>query len=194
MAFYAEERSTDEDLIAAARAGDTDAFGRLAERHRHLLTAYYRRQLWDADAAEDGAQDVLLKVFRFLNRYESRARFTTFLFSVARNHGIDRLRSRRALPRVGSLDEGDSRVEGFEGGKPGPIEIASSHEAEQRLIEAIAALPEAQRVVVRLAALEGLAHRRIAKRLSIPVGTVKSRIHTALERMRAWLADHKEAS
>jgi len=188
MAFAAEDRSTDEELISAARAGDPDAFGRLAERHRPLLTAYYKRQLWDAQAAEDGAQDVLLKVFRFLGRYESRARFTTFLFSVARNHGIDRLRSRRALPRMGSIDENDAMIERFEGGGPGPDEIASSREIESRLLAAIAALPASQRVVIRLAALEGLAHRRIAKKLAIPVGTVKSRIHTALGRMRTVLA------
>jgi RNA polymerase sigma-70 factor (ECF subfamily) len=194
MAFTAENAPTDEDLIDAARAGNADAFGLLAERHRHLLTAFYRRQLWDADAAEDGAQDVLLKVFRFLRRYESRARFTTFLFSVARNHGIDRLRSRRALPAIGSMDENESIVDGFEGAEPGPVEAASANEAEERLMAAIAALPEAQRVVVRLAALEGLAHRRIAQRLSIPVGTVKSRIHTALGRMKELLAERREAS
>ena len=188
MDFAARDRLTDEELIAAARAGDSDAFGLLAERHRPLLTAYYKRQLWDAQSAEDGAQDVLLKVFRFLRRYESRARFTTFLFSVARNHGIDRLRSRRSEPRVGSIDEGEGRVEGCEGHGPGPDEIASSRELESRLFEAIAALPEAQRVVIRLAALEGLAHGRIAQKLEIPVGTVKSRIHTALGRMKALLA------
>ena len=194
MAFAADEFRTDEDLIAAARAGDSDAFGHLAERHRHLLTAFYRRQLWDAESAEDGAQDVLLKVFRFLGRYESRARFTTFLFSVARNHGIDRVRSKRSMPVVGSTDEDESILDGFEGADPGPAETASSHEAEDRLRAAIAALPESQRVVIRLAALEGLAHQRIAKRLSIPVGTVKSRIHTALGRMKTILTNRKEAS
>lgn len=194
MAFTADDRFTDDDLIAAARAGDADAFGRLAERHRHLLTAYYRRQLGDAQAAEDGAQDVLLKVFRFLPRYESRARFTTFLFSVARNHGIDRLRSRKSIPRVASLDDGESIGDNCEGRVARPDEIASARESEKRLLEAIAALPEAQRVVIRLAALEGLAHRRIARRLSIPVGTVKSRIHTALGRVRAIMADRREAS
>ena len=188
MDFAAEDRSTDEELIAAARAGDPDAFGRLAERHRHLLTAYYKRQLWDTQAAEDGAQDVLLKVFRFLGRYESRARFTTFLFSVARNHGIDRLRSRRSVPRVGSIDENETLIDGYAGEGPGPEEIASSHELEARLRAAIASLPASQRVVIRLAALEGLAHRRIAQKLEIPVGTVKSRIHTALGRMKALLA------
>src|SRR5262245_14586295 len=110
MDFAADDRTTDEELIAAARAGDTGAFGVLAARHRDLLTAYYRRMLWDAEAAEDGAQDVLLKVFRFLARYESRARFTTFLFSVARNHGIDRVRSRRAGPLTGSIEDRKSVV------------------------------------------------------------------------------------
>jgi RNA polymerase sigma-70 factor (ECF subfamily) len=192
MAFTAEE--SDETLIAAARAGDADAYGHLAERHRRLLTAYYRRQLWDAEAAEDGAQDVLLKVFRFLSRYESRGKFTTFLFSVARNHGIDRARSRRGEPRVGSIQDADSMMEGMQGPDMGPVETASGQEAVQRLLAAIAKLPESQRIVIRLAALEGLAHRRIAKRLSIPVGTVKSRIHTALGRVRVLLADRREAS
>lgn len=194
MTFNEGIGRTDEDLVDAARAGDADAFGLLAERHRHLLTAYYRRQLWDAEAAEDGAQDVLLKVFRFLSRYESRARFTTFLFSVARNHGIDRARSRRALPRIQSIDESEALLEGFAGAEVEPVDLVTGLEAAARLREAIAALPESQRVVIRLAALEGLAHRRIARRLSIPVGTVKSRIHTALERIRTLMLDHKEAS
>jgi RNA polymerase sigma-70 factor (ECF subfamily) len=89
---------------------------------------------------------------------------------------------------MGSIDEGEAMIDAFEGGGPGPDEIASSREIESRLLAAIAALPASQRIVIRLAALEGLAHRRIAKRLAIPVGTVKSRIHTALGRMRTLLA------
>ena len=188
MAFAAGELATDESLVDAARAGDREAFGTIAERHRHLLTSYYKRLLWDAQASEDGAQDVLLKVFLFLARYQSRARFTTFLFSVARNHGIDRIRSRRSHPRMSSLDEGEVRVDRLEGCGPAPDEIASAREQESRLQAAIASLPASQRIVIRLAALVGLAHRRIARRLAIPVGTVKSRIHSALGRMKALLA------
>ena len=194
MAFAAEEHPTDESLIRAARSGDREAFGLIAERHRHLLTSYYKHLLWDTPSAEDGAHDVLLKVFRFLVRYQSRARFTTFLFSVARNHGIDRIRSRRSRPRETSIDECESGVDRLEGRAPAPDEIASAREQEERLKTAIESLPASQRIVIRLAALEGLAHRRIAKRLSIPVGTVKSRIHTALGRVRELLDARKEAS
>jgi RNA polymerase sigma-70 factor (ECF subfamily) len=185
--------ATDEALIEAVKRGDSSAFGILADRHRRTLTVFFARQLWDFNAAEDGAQDVLLKLFRFLGRYEARARFTTFLITVARNHGIDRLRARRTAPRTVSFDDSDGCdlagvADRLEGDEPPPDDIASDHERTAELRRAISALPEDQRAVLCLAAFEGLAYHRIARRLAIPLGTVKSRMHTALGRMRALMA------
>ena len=187
------DHATDEEIIDAVKRGDTSAFGILADRHRRTLTTFFARQLWDFNAAEDGAQDVLLKLFRFLGRYEARARFTTFLITVARNHGIDRLRSRRSAPRTVSFDDsdgGDSAgvADRLEGDEPRPDDIAAGHERSAELRRAISALPETQRAVLCLAAFEGLAYHRIARRLAIPLGTVKSRMHTALGRVRELMA------
>jgi len=193
MAFTGLARETDEELIEAVKAGDTSAFGVLAERHRRTLVAFFARFSWDRHAAEDYAQEVFVKLFVYLARYEPQAKFTTFLHRVARNHWIDKVRSRRASPRPVSFDTGaageDDRapLEGMEGVVPSPDEILSGRELKEHLRRAILALPPGQRAVVRLAALGGLTYDEIADLLDIPVGTVKSRMHTAVGRMRALM-------
>jgi RNA polymerase sigma-70 factor (ECF subfamily) len=194
MAFTGLARETDEELIEAVKAGDTSAFGVLAERHRRTLVAFFARYSWDRQFAEDCAQEVFVKLFVYLARYQPQAKFTTFLHRVARNHWIDKLRSRRAAPRPVSFDTGvggeDDRgvVESLAGIAPGPDEILSGQELREHLRRAIRSLPPAQRAVVRLAALGGQTYDEIADLLDIPVGTVKSRMHTAVGRMRALMA------
>jgi len=86
--------ATDEDLMVRAREGDADAFCALARRHQGWLERFLYHMTWDRELAEDGAQEVLVRVWLARERYEPTARFTTFLFACARNR-CRNLRARR---------------------------------------------------------------------------------------------------
>ena len=100
-------RDRDAEEMLAAKAGSAEAFTRLVERWVRPLSGFFRRLGADASTAEDCAQDVFLKLFRTREAYEPRARFSTYLFSIARHHWIDVVRHRAAGPTVVSVDGGD---------------------------------------------------------------------------------------
>lgn len=186
---------TDEEtqLMARVAAGEMAAFTPLVERVFPRLVGYFRRLGADRALAEDCAQDVLLKIYRIRETYRPRARFITFLFHVARNHWIDVYRHRRIGPPTVSADApGVGREgKGLAADLPGPVEEPSSGLARRELAEAleraIAVLGPEHREVFVLAQVESLKYRDIAKILSIPVGTVKSRMHAAVRQIRAAL-------
>jgi len=86
---------TDEDLVAAVLAGDRERFGDLVERYQGRLVNYLFRLLRNADDAHDLAQEVLIKVYQVLDRYDPQYKFSTWLFRIAQNAAIDQIRRRR---------------------------------------------------------------------------------------------------
>ena len=85
----------DAELIAAIKKGDLGAFTALVRRHERSLINFFYHFSWDRGTAEDCAQEVFLKLYTHLGTYEPKAKFTTFLYRVARNHWIDRVRARK---------------------------------------------------------------------------------------------------
>ena len=189
------ERS-DEELIVCARDGDLQAFSELAGRHHAWLERFLYHMLWDREAAEDGAQEVLVRVWLARERYEPTARIRTFLFTCARNwcrnwrDGISR------RPPVVSLEEqlgptARSVLAALTTPEAVPErELLRGYE-RFRIRRAIGQLPEAQRVVFVLSQLQGLPHAQIAALLDIPEGTVKSRMHHACLKLRATLVEEE---
>jgi RNA polymerase sigma-70 factor, ECF subfamily len=184
---------TDAELIAAFKKGSLAAFTALVERHQRSLINFFYHCCWDRQTAEDCAQDVFLKLHVHLHAYEPQAKFTTFLYRVSRNLWIDRLRSRASDPKAVSLETpvsgGEERPlrDRVAARTATPLEILEKEEQEEALKRAIDALPEEQRMVVILAERQGLKYQEIGAILDIPIGTVKSRMHTAVERLRELL-------
>ncbi len=178
---------TDEELMMAAAGGDVEAFGELAGRYRDTLVLYFERRIRDRGQAQDMAQDVLLKLWAARERYAPLGRTTEYLFTIARNHLFNRLDAMSRRPESRSLDAQDEAV--F---RDLP-RTASSEETALRtwmaaeVRKAIRELPPDLREVVILSRLEGLKYHEIAERLGIPVGTVKSRMHYAVNRLRERL-------
>ncbi len=187
--------ATDAALIAAIKAGDLSAFNALVVRHEKSLLNFFFHFSWDRQSAEDCAQEVFLKLYNHLGTYEPQAKFTTFLFRVAKNLWIDKLRAGAASPKPVSLEspsgaEGDRTLkERVPSRAETPIEILTKRETEEALRRSIDALPEEQRLVVVLSEMQGLKYQEVAEILEIPVGTVKSRMHAAVERLRDLMAD-----
>jgi len=192
-------RSADDaELIASLKAGDLRAFDALYERHHRSLLNFFHRVSWDPQLAEECVQEVFIKFHSHLAAYEPQAKFTTWLYKVAKNLWIDKLRAGAGHPKPASLEsaaaDGDERSMGdrLPAGTRTPVEILAKRETEEALRRAIDRLPEEQRLVVVLSELQGLKYQEIGEILDIPVGTVKSRMHTAVEKLKEFLAGREE--
>jgi len=184
----------DTEEMLRFQAGDAKAFDRLVARFLRPLASFFHRLGADAATAEDCASEVFYKVYRARDAYEPRAKFTTFLFAVARHHWIDVVRHRAAGPKTVSSDAGAGGDDGDEPlrdrlpSREGPATSGTeTAELDRALRAAIAGLPEEHREVFALAQGEGMRYQEIAEVLRIPVGTVKSRMHAAVRLLREHL-------
>jgi RNA polymerase sigma-70 factor, ECF subfamily len=165
---------------------DVEAFGQLYQSFGPRLKSYMMRQGADADTAEELAQEALLAVWRKARLYApEKGSATTWIYTIARNLRIDRLRREFAWQE---LPEGHDETASDD---PAPDEILSDHERQVRVRSALATLPADQHEVVSLSYLEGLSHSEIAERLALPLGTVKSRMRLAYQKIREMVGDLK---
>jgi RNA polymerase sigma-70 factor, ECF subfamily len=185
------QRSSSQILMAdllqrIAERGDADAFNELFLSFAPRVKSYMMRQGADPTTAEELAQETLLMVWRKAGLYSSdKGSASTWIFTIARNLRIDRLR--REVPWQ-ELPEGHDEISSDD---PNPEDIVSSWERQERTQAALATLPDDQRDVVTLSFLEGLSHSEIAERLSLPLGTVKSRMRLAYQKIREAVEDLK---
>lgn len=173
------------DLLQRVAAnGDVEAFKALFETYAPRVKSYMLRQGADPATAEELAQETLLAVWRKAALYsDEKGSATTWIFTIARNLRIDRLRKEVAWqPLPENNDERASE-------DPGPDEELSERERGERVRATLAELPPDQSEVVNLAFIEGLSHSEIAKRLGLPLGTVKSRMRLAYQKIRGALED-----
>jgi RNA polymerase sigma-70 factor (ECF subfamily) len=173
--------------------GDKDALGELYERHRPGLLRFFAHLSRDPVHAEDGVQETFLRVWRAAPRYEPRARFTTWLFQIAKNLWLTERDKRKRRPALGvdgpprGADDDAPSSGGPADAELGPRDTASQNELHAAVRAAVDRLPEGQRLVVVLADFQGLPYREVAEILDIPVGTVKSRRFAADKRLREAL-------
>lgn len=177
-------------------AGDAQAFDELVGLVAPRLLGYFRRLGVRAGDADDLVQEVFVKIYRARHKYVPRARFTTFAFRVARNHWIDRLRHKGIQPPTISADaagsggdEGATLAARLPAATPSAPEALAAGELGRALEEALASLGADHREVFVLTQVEGLRYQEIAEILDVPVGTVKSRVHAAVRKLRAWLTE-----
>jgi RNA polymerase sigma-70 factor, ECF subfamily len=171
-------------LQRIATGGDVSAFGQLYEAFGPRVKSYMMRQGADADTAEELAQETLLAVWRKAPLYVAeKGSATTWIYTIARNLRIDRLRREFAWQE---LPEGHEETASED---PAPDEILSDSERQVRVRAALATLPSDQHAVVSLSYLEGLSHSEIADRLALPLGTVKSRMRLAYQKIRETVED-----
>lgn len=165
-------------------AGDMDAVAELYDAHASRVFALARRILGNDSDAEDVLQDVFAQAWQTADRYDrDRASVAGWLLMITRTRAIDRIRARRARPDLDgpALPEHIVTVD-----MPAPERIVAAEDAG-RVRDALLALPEVQRTALELAYFDGLTQSEIAAKLSEPLGTVKTRIRTALATLRARL-------
>jgi len=186
---------SDEALIAQSRRGDAQAFSQLMRRYERPLFNYLRRMLDNGAEAEDMFKETFLRVHTHLDRFREGAPFRPWLYQIATNLCRDRLRYWRRRPQV-SLDApsnaaSDARAlaDHLPAREADPEAAASAAETAVRLEAAVARLSAKHRAVFLMARYEGLPYDEIAKALRVPVGTVKSRMNTAVKELLAALKE-----
>jgi len=178
-----------------AASGSREAFDALVTRWQGRLLTFFVRQCGDRELAEDCTQEVFVRLYKARDRYTPDAQFSTFLFTIARNYWIDVARSRAVRPDLqrglGADQQEDredrlSRVPAAE--LAPPAQVVQTDDLE-RMHAALARLPEPLRDVVRLGVIEALPYAEVSTILSIPIGTVKSRVHAAVQMLRTLMSD-----
>ena len=197
LARLPEPALSDEELLLGYRDhGDRGAFEELVGRYEKELYGYLRNYLGNAEMAEDVFQQTFLQVHLKCDQFESDRKLRPWLYAVATNQAIDcqrrhgRQRTVSLDRRMGNGDEDDSGafVELFDSFARGPVEETESAERDDEVRRAVDRLPEQTKQVVMLVYFQGLKYREAAKALSIPVGTVKSRLHAAIEKLTQVLS------
>ncbi len=170
-------------MVAKCLEGDGASWELLVEKHRRRVFNIAYKFTGRHDRAEDLAQEIFLRIFKNLGKFDPAADFSKWLASVARNHCIDNYRSTRREQRT-MVDDGlafDLAV--APPSATDPLRSIEASEAKEFLRQGLATLPEKLREAVVLRDLKGLAYEEMAVRLSLPVGTIKSRINRGREEL-----------
>jgi RNA polymerase sigma-70 factor (ECF subfamily) len=185
---------SEHELIARARAGDEEAFAQLVRAHADRVYVALRRFGLDAVEAEEVAQEVFVRAWRGLGRFQERAQLSTWLYRIAFNEA-QRLLARRPAPGPEPDPEGDDPVASLPGAEHlGPEAQALDHEFEAVLKRALAELPAQWRAAVVLRDIEGLSTEEAADVVGIRQAAFKSRLHRGRMQLRALLAPYLEPS
>lgn len=188
-------KADEQQWVARAQAGDLIAFNAIVERHQALAYNVALRMLRDPGTAEDAAQEAFFSAYRNIGRYRGGS-LRAWLLAIVANRARDVLRS-PAHRRASSLEQYT------EGGDPGgpwpdpgpqPDESAERAETVGLVRDAVARLPDDQRLVVTLVDLQGLDYEEASRATGANIGTVKSRLFRARQRLSELLRDHVELS
>lgn len=176
-----EVERTDESLMASIRTGDHDAFRELYRRHARRVFGFARRAVGPT-RADEVAHDVLFTVWRKADGFDpEKGTFRAWLAQVTRRKVANELRTAKRDRDVPGLDEASVEAEHAD-------DSAWTEQRRRALAQAIAALPLHEREALSLAFLDELSHEEVARFLSVPLGTAKTRIRSALRRLRPALA------
>lgn len=181
------------DPLQALQKGDPEPFEAFVPQGLRALKGFFQRRGADSDEAEDLAQEVLMKLVENLDRYTPHGQFAAYVFQIGRNAWIDNRRKRAVRPSpvsMASVTDEDTplQLDPIDPARTALERLADADEAE-RVHLALASLPQGQRDVFEMGVIQELGYVEIGDLLSIPVGTVKSRMFHALRNLRGLLGE-----
>ena len=187
---------SDEELLLTYRDGDSSAFKALFQRYRGPLFNFLLRRVRDRSRAEELYQEVWTKVIERCEEFRGDSKFSTWLYTIARNRCIDHAR-RMKFRAHNSLDaprrdSDQPLVERVANPGPSTEQLATGATLKERIALAVEELPDDQKEVFLLRQLQGLGFKEIAEVVDVPLNTVKSRMRYALERLQNQLEDLRE--
>jgi len=185
-AMSLEEFTTDRE-IALLKKRDPDAISRLIGRYQHRLYRFLVRMVEDPAMAEDLFQQTWIRLLEKIGSYDARRNFEAWLFAIARNLAIDQLRRGRGISLDEADDSGQAPVERLAAGGRDALTQLLDFERGALLAAAIGELPAIHREVLTLRFEEEMKLEQISEVAGVPLSTVKSRLHRALESLRTRL-------
>ncbi len=183
----------DDELVRRVQAGNNEAFEELVRRYERKVYNITYRLMGNEQDASEALQDAFLRAYRFIGKFQFKSSFFTWLYRIATNVSLSRLRRRDKLVTV-SLDQpvdaaGELRLE-IPDTKYGPEKLMKQRELRAALQKSVEELPEDYRSVVVLRDLEGLSNEEVSKVLKLSVAAVKSRLHRGRLVLREKLASY----
>jgi len=182
-------KETDADLLRRYVAGEESAFRELVARYKNGLYAFLRRFLNNQEMVEDVFQETFLQIFNSIDTFDTSKPLRPWLFTIAANKAKDALRKRQRTPaiRIGMMaDSGemsfDEVINTLTSDEVVPYDHLERDETSAKVKEVIINLPDNLREILILAYFNKFSYKQMAEILSIPIGTVKSRLHTAVAR------------
>jgi RNA polymerase sigma-70 factor (ECF subfamily) len=182
---------TDKELMRKAVEGDKAAFAQIFDRYYRGILNFFWRLVWDNSKAEELVQDVFLKLWKNRKAYEGTAKFSTYLFQIAKNHWINQLRRKKRFHAFLNTKREELRKDDW-GSVPGPDKEIEEREIEEVVKEAIGSLPENYRIPFVLSRYQNFKYKDIAEILDISPRTVEWRISEAYNLLGKKLALLKE--
>jgi RNA polymerase sigma-70 factor (ECF subfamily) len=188
--------SSDEMLVIGISKHNSEAFSQLYDRHAAAVYQLILRIVREPAVADELLQDTFYSIWQKANQYEQRGSVAAWLHRVARNRCLDELRKRKSRPQSANLSETENRtiLNTKPDRKPQIEEMVAGKWMHQQLHVALEELPREQRDCIHLAYFKGMSQRQIADHLSIPLGTVKTRIRLAVEKLENLLDEPFAAS
>jgi RNA polymerase sigma-70 factor (ECF subfamily) len=184
-------------LVARLRRGDASAFELLVKSHQDRVYDFCVRMLSDREEAFDLTQEIFISVHKNLEKFRADAKLTTWIYRIARNHCLNRLKYLKRRGRGRSDEYGEANelsiTESSGGGPEKPDDAAMAKNARALVHRAIQELDEDQRSLVVLRDVEGLSYEEIMDITELPEGTVKSRLHRAREKLAGILTRLEES-
>lgn len=189
----------DVQLMLRFQKGDMEAFQRLFNKYSASVVNFAFRFVGSRERAEELAQEVFLQVYRWQDRYEPRAKFSTWLFKIANNHCLNEVRKGEYKVSHESLDsrrdsEGDERERDLPDTNPRKgDDILAAKQAADKIQAVLRRLPESQRSALMLSRFEGLSYQEVAEVLGTTEKAVKSLVFRATQSLRAGLQEFLES-
>lgn len=176
---------SDNEVVLAHNQGDGRAFEELHRRYSRRLFKFLLGMIGDKERCEDIVQDTFFRVFKHLDRFDQKKKFSTWIYTIASNLAKNELRNRKRSPvilfQTFVNEEAEEHPPEFRDDKLGPERMMRANLARSVLTEALASLPHKRRQILCLRRIEGLSILEVSKITGYPIGTVKSGTHRAEE-------------
>jgi RNA polymerase sigma-70 factor (ECF subfamily) len=174
-------------VLTRARQGDSEAFRTLVESHSRSAFRLAFRMTGNEQDAEDVVQESLLKAYRHLGRFETRADFGTWLYRIVANCAVDMIRSRQARQKYAGTEAFDAASSVHPSDQPGPDRLAESSEVRRRVTAALDGLSPLERAAFALRHYEGRSINEIGGALGLGTSAAKHAIFRAVKKLRVQL-------
>jgi RNA polymerase sigma-70 factor (ECF subfamily) len=191
MDFEELQKLSDGELVRRfVRDGSMESYKALYERYKSPIFNFLFQLLRNREAAEDCAQEAFIELYRKAGSFRAESKFSTWLYQIARNRGLDEIRKRKLRGHL-SLDaapeEGGSVTEPAAPARDAPDAVASSRDLEERLRDGLGRLEPRDREIIALCDIQGLPHEEVGRILGEAAGTVTVRLYRARRRLAAIL-------